>query len=99
MPETPPPSPPPKKRPKSKPSPEELARDPAPLDTRRREAYGEALRWQGAHSMSRCPWTRGRVMIGGGAAGINALKAATRAGARVALVDTGPLGGTCVNRG
>jgi pyruvate/2-oxoglutarate dehydrogenase complex dihydrolipoamide dehydrogenase (E3) component len=39
------------------------------------------------------------LVIGGGAAGINALKAATRAGARVALVDTGPLGGTCVNRG
>jgi len=39
------------------------------------------------------------LVIGGGSAGINALKAATRAGARVALVDTGPLGGTCVNRG
>jgi len=40
------------------------------------------------------------LVIGGGAAGINALKAAvTKAGARVALVDTGPLGGTCVNRG
>jgi len=39
------------------------------------------------------------LVLGGGAAGINALKAATRAGARVALVDRGPLGGTCVNRG
>ena len=39
------------------------------------------------------------LVIGGGAAGINALKAATKTGARVALVDTGPLGGTCVNRG
>ena len=39
------------------------------------------------------------LVIGGGAAGINALKAATGVGARVALVDTGPLGGTCVNRG
>jgi pyruvate/2-oxoglutarate dehydrogenase complex dihydrolipoamide dehydrogenase (E3) component len=39
------------------------------------------------------------VVIGGGAAGINGLKAATKAGARVALVDMGPLGGTCVNRG
>jgi len=39
------------------------------------------------------------LVIGGGAAGINAVKAATRAGANVALVDTGPLGGTCVNRG
>jgi glutathione reductase (NADPH) len=39
------------------------------------------------------------LVIGGGAAGINALKAAARADARVALVDIGPLGGTCVNRG
>lgn len=39
------------------------------------------------------------LVIGGGAAGINAVRAATRAGAHVALVDTGPLGGTCVNRG
>lgn len=30
------------------------------------------------------------LVIGGGAAGINALKVATKAGARVALVDTGP---------
>jgi pyruvate/2-oxoglutarate dehydrogenase complex dihydrolipoamide dehydrogenase (E3) component len=39
------------------------------------------------------------VIIGGGAAGINALKAAIALTARVALVDRGPLGGTCVNRG
>ena len=39
------------------------------------------------------------VIIGGGAAGINALKAAATLAARVALVDRGPLGGTCVNRG
>ncbi len=39
------------------------------------------------------------VIIGGGAAGINALKAAVALKARVALVDRGPLGGTCVNRG
>ena len=39
------------------------------------------------------------LVIGGGAAGINALKAATKARARVALIDAGPLGGTCVNRG
>ena len=39
------------------------------------------------------------VIIGGGAAGINALKAAVTLGARVVLVDRGPLGGTCVNRG
>ncbi|TMQ24173.1 MAG: hypothetical protein E6K82_09360 [Candidatus Rokuibacteriota bacterium] len=39
------------------------------------------------------------VVIGGGAAGINALKAAIALKARVALVDRGPLGGTCVNRG
>jgi pyruvate/2-oxoglutarate dehydrogenase complex dihydrolipoamide dehydrogenase (E3) component len=39
------------------------------------------------------------LVIGGGSAGLNALKAATRTGPRVALVDTGPLGGTCVNHG
>ena len=39
------------------------------------------------------------VILGGGAAGINALKAAAALTARVALVDRGPLGGTCVNRG
>ena len=36
------------------------------------------------------------VIIGGGAAGINALKAAVTLEARVVLVDRGPLGGTCV---
>jgi glycerol-3-phosphate dehydrogenase len=39
------------------------------------------------------------VIVGGGAAGINALKAAVTLTARVALVDRGPLGGTCVNWG
>jgi hypothetical protein len=39
------------------------------------------------------------IIVGGGAAGINALKAAVAMKARVALVDRGPLGGTCVNRG
>lgn len=39
------------------------------------------------------------VVIGGGAAGINALKQAVKLGARVALVESGPLGGTCINRG
>ena len=39
------------------------------------------------------------VILGGGAAGINALKAAVALKARVALVDRGALGGTCVNRG
>ena len=39
------------------------------------------------------------LILGGGAAGINAAKAAMTSGARVALVDRGPLGGTCVNRG
>jgi alanine dehydrogenase len=39
------------------------------------------------------------VIVGGGAAGINALKTAVSLTARVALVDRGPLGGTCVNRG
>ena len=39
------------------------------------------------------------VIIGGGAAGINALKTAVKLKARVALVDRGPLGGSCVNFG
>jgi pyruvate/2-oxoglutarate dehydrogenase complex dihydrolipoamide dehydrogenase (E3) component len=39
------------------------------------------------------------LIIGGGAAGINALKAGIELGARTALVDRGPLGGTCINRG
>ncbi len=39
------------------------------------------------------------VVIGGGAAGINAAKTAASLKARVVLVDYGPLGGTCVNRG
>jgi pyruvate/2-oxoglutarate dehydrogenase complex dihydrolipoamide dehydrogenase (E3) component len=39
------------------------------------------------------------VILGGGAAGINALKEAVTLTARVALVDHGPLGGTCVNCG
>jgi pyruvate/2-oxoglutarate dehydrogenase complex dihydrolipoamide dehydrogenase (E3) component len=39
------------------------------------------------------------VVIGGGAAGINAAKTAASLKARVVLVDHGPLGGTCVNRG
>jgi NADPH-dependent 2,4-dienoyl-CoA reductase/sulfur reductase-like enzyme len=39
------------------------------------------------------------LVIGGGAAGINALKQGVKLGARVALVDPGPLGGTCINRG
>ena len=39
------------------------------------------------------------VVIGGGAAGINALKEGIKLGASVALVDRGPLGGACINRG
>jgi glutathione reductase (NADPH) len=39
------------------------------------------------------------VVIGGGAAGINAAKAALALKARVALVDRGPLGGSCINHG
>src|SRR3989442_61074 len=33
------------------------------------------------------------------AAGINGVKPGVKLGARVALVDSGPLGGTCINRG
>lgn len=39
------------------------------------------------------------VIVGGGAAGINAAKTAVGLGRRVALIDRGPLGGTCINRG
>ena len=39
------------------------------------------------------------VVIGGGAAGITAAKTAADLGARVALVERGPLGGLCINRG
>jgi pyruvate/2-oxoglutarate dehydrogenase complex dihydrolipoamide dehydrogenase (E3) component len=39
------------------------------------------------------------VVIGAGAAGITAAKTAAELGARVALVDRGPLGGLCINRG
>ena len=39
------------------------------------------------------------IVLGGGAAGINAVKAAITLKARVALIDRGPLGGTCVNYG
>jgi dihydrolipoamide dehydrogenase len=39
------------------------------------------------------------VIVGGGAAGINALKAARDLAAPVALIERGPLGGTCINRG
>jgi pyruvate/2-oxoglutarate dehydrogenase complex dihydrolipoamide dehydrogenase (E3) component len=39
------------------------------------------------------------VIVGGGAAGITAAKTARALGARVALVERGPLGGTCINWG
>ncbi len=39
------------------------------------------------------------LVVGGGAAGFNALKQGVKLGARVALVDAGPLGGACINRG
>lgn len=39
------------------------------------------------------------VVIGGGAAGINAAKTALKLGKSVALLDRGPLGGSCINRG
>ncbi len=39
------------------------------------------------------------VIIGGGAAGINAAKAAVKLKASIALIDRGPLGGACINRG
>ncbi|MBD0269988.1 MAG: FAD-dependent oxidoreductase, partial [Cyanobacteria bacterium Co-bin8] len=39
------------------------------------------------------------LVIGAGSAGLSAAKTAARLGARVAIADPGPLGGTCVNRG
>jgi len=39
------------------------------------------------------------IVLGGGAAGINAVKTAITLKAQVALIDRGPLGGTCVNYG
>lgn len=39
------------------------------------------------------------VVIGGGSGGIAAARRAAQQGARVALVEQGPLGGTCVNQG
>ncbi len=39
------------------------------------------------------------AIVGGGAAGVNAMKAARDLAASVALIDRGPLGGTCINLG
>ncbi|MDX2055406.1 MAG: glutathione-disulfide reductase [Polyangiaceae bacterium] len=39
------------------------------------------------------------VVIGGGSGGIASARRAAKYGARVALIDPGPLGGTCVNAG
>jgi glutathione reductase (NADPH) len=39
------------------------------------------------------------VVIGGGSGGLAAAQRAAEYGARVALVESGPLGGTCVNVG
>jgi glutathione reductase (NADPH) len=39
------------------------------------------------------------LVIGAGSAGLSAAKTAAGLGARVAIADPGPLGGTCVNRG
>jgi pyruvate/2-oxoglutarate dehydrogenase complex dihydrolipoamide dehydrogenase (E3) component len=39
------------------------------------------------------------VVLGGGAAGITAAKTAVALAASVALIDRGPLGGACINRG
>ena len=54
---------------------------------------------ESAFAGSNISWSARTWHIGGGAAGINALKAAASLNARVALVDRGPLGGTCVNWG
>lgn len=39
------------------------------------------------------------VVLGGGAAGITAAKTALALDASVAVIDRGPLGGLCINRG
>ena len=60
------------------------------IDSRRRILLG---------SRRECMDRYDLLVIGGGAAGINALKHGVKLGARVALVDSGPLGGACINRG
>ena len=39
------------------------------------------------------------IVIGGGSGGIRASRMAARLGVRVAVIEAGPLGGTCVNVG
>ncbi len=39
------------------------------------------------------------VVLGGGSAGVAAAVKAAQLGAKVAVVNSGPLGGTCVNVG
>jgi pyruvate/2-oxoglutarate dehydrogenase complex dihydrolipoamide dehydrogenase (E3) component len=39
------------------------------------------------------------AVIGGGAAGFTAMKTGVKLGAKVALIDRGPLGGLCTNKG
>jgi pyruvate/2-oxoglutarate dehydrogenase complex dihydrolipoamide dehydrogenase (E3) component len=43
--------------------------------------------------------THGVIVIGGGSAGYAAARTARDAGADVAIVDQGPLGGLCILRG
>ena len=43
--------------------------------------------------------THGVIVIGGGSAGYTAAWTAREAGADVAIVDQGPLGGLCILRG
>jgi pyruvate/2-oxoglutarate dehydrogenase complex dihydrolipoamide dehydrogenase (E3) component len=39
------------------------------------------------------------AVISAGAAGFTAMKTGVKMGAKVALIDRGPLGGSCANRG
>lgn len=44
-------------------------------------------------------WDFDLLVIGGGSGGVRAARMAAQRGARVALVESGPMGGTCVNVG
>src|SRR5688572_20851368 len=52
---------------------------------------------EGARDMAGDPWDL--FVIGAGSGGVRAARMAAQRGARVAVAESGPLGGTCVNVG